>query len=80
VDTGGFVVRNENNIGRALAEIAVDANTYYVLGYQPANSNFDGKYRAIEVRVRDQAGVVVRVRARRGYLALKPAKILRDRP
>ena len=73
VDTGGMMIRNENNIGRALDAIADDANRYYVLGYQPVNANFDGKFRSIEVRV-PRPGV--RVRARRGYLALEPSRML----
>lgn len=77
VDTGGMMIRNENDIGRALERIAQDAGRYYVLAYQPANTNFDGKYRAIEVRVRRPG---VRVRARRGYLALEPARMLIPRP
>ena len=74
VDTGGMMIRNENNLGRALDRIADDAGTYYVLAYQPANSTFDGKYRPIEVKVKRPG---VRVRARRGYLALEPAKMLK---
>lgn len=77
VDTGGMMIRNENNIGRALDAIAADANRYYVIGYQPANTAFDGGYRRIEVRVKREG---VRVRARRGYLALEPAKMLTPRP
>ena len=77
VDTGGFVIRNENNIDRALGEIAADANRYYVLGYEPSNMAFDGKYRSIEVRVKRSG---VRVRARKGYLALEPAKMLTPKP
>jgi VWFA-related protein len=77
VDTGGFVIRNENNIGRALGEITADANLYYVIGYQPADTNFDGKYREIEVRVKRDN---VKVRARRGYLALPPAQMLIPQP
>ena len=73
VDTGGLMIRNENNIGRALDEIAADSGTYYVLGYQPANTTFDGKYRKIEIRVKRQG---LRVRARQGYLALEPSKML----
>jgi VWFA-related protein len=72
VDTGGLMIRNENNIGRALGEIADDAGTYYVLGYQPTDTNFDGKYRKIEIRVK---GDDVRVRARQGYLALDPSQM-----
>jgi VWFA-related protein len=77
VDTGGMMIRNENNIGRALGRIAEDAGRYYVLAYQPANATFDGKYRPIQVRVKREG---LRVRARRGYLALPPARMLRPQP
>ena len=74
VDTGGIPIRNENNFGRALDQIQADAGTYYVIGYTPSNQTFDGKYRKIDVDVK-RGGV--RVRARRGYLALEPAKLLK---
>ena len=74
IDTGGFAIRNENNFGRALDDIQRDAGTYYVVGYTPANLNFDGKYRSISVKV-SRPGL--KVRARRGYLALDPATLLR---
>ena len=74
VDTGGLMIRNENNLGRALDRISDDAGRYYVLAYQPANTTFDGKYRPIEVKVKRPD---LRVRARRGYLALEPAKMLK---
>jgi VWFA-related protein len=77
VDTGGMAIRNENNFGRALDEIQQDAGTYYVLGYTPANQTFDGKYRAIAVSVKRPG---MKVRARRGYLALEPAKLLKPVP
>jgi VWFA-related protein len=74
VDTGGMAIRNENNFGRALDLIQKDSGTYYVLGYTPSNQTFDGKFRKIDVSV-TRSGV--KVRARRGYLALEPAKLLR---
>lgn len=77
VDTGGLMIRNENNIGRALDRIADDSGRYYVLAYQPSNSTFDGNYRPIQVRVKREA---LRVRARRGYLALPPSRLLIPRP
>jgi len=77
VDTGGFVIRNENNFGRALADIQADAANYYVISYVPTNAAFDGKYRAIDVKVTRPG---VSVRARRGYLALEPAALLRPAP
>ena len=77
VDTGGFAIRNENNFARALDEIQRDAGTYYVVSYAPSNGVFDGKYRTIDVGV-DRPGV--KVRARRGYLAVAPALLLRATP
>jgi VWFA-related protein len=65
VDTGGFVVRNANIFDQAIAEIAAEAGTYYVLGYRsPAKA--DGKFHAIAVTVKRPN---VTVRARRGYIA-----------
>ena len=77
VDTGGMFIRNENNIGRALQRIADDAGRYYVLAYQPESTTWDGKYRPIEVQVKRDG---VRVRARKGYLAFEPARMLRPQP
>ena len=77
IDTGGMMIRNENNIGRALETIASDANRYYVLGFQPANTTWDGKFRAVQVRVKREG---LRVRARKGYLALEPARMTLPQP
>ncbi len=77
VDTGGLMIRNENNIGRALGAIAEDTGTYYVIGYRPTNQAFDGKFRQIEVRVKRPD---VRVRARRGYLAVEPSRLIAPQP
>ncbi len=66
VDTGGYLIHNENNFTKALDEIAADTSSYYVLGYAPTNSTFDGKFRRIAVRVK-RPGLTVR--ARKGYLA-----------
>jgi VWFA-related protein len=73
VDTGGFFIRNQNNIGKALVDVADDANRYYVIGYQPENSKLDGTFRPIEVRVK-RPGITIR--ARRGYLALPSSLLL----
>lgn len=75
--TGAFGIRAENNLGRALDRIASDAGTYYVLGYDSTNPKFDGKFRRIDVRVnRDE----VRVRARRGYMAVRPSQLQVPQP
>ncbi|MCA1563108.1 MAG: VWA domain-containing protein [Acidobacteria bacterium] len=68
--TGGRVVRNTNNVADALAGIAQETSAYYIVGYAPANTDFDGKYRSVSVRVQ-RPGLTVR--ARRGYFATPPA-------
>ena len=77
IDSRGFAIRNENNIGRALDLVDRDSSTYYVLGYRPVNAAEDGKFRRIEVRVKDPA---LKVRARRGYLAMPRARLLTATP
>jgi VWFA-related protein len=70
VDTGGTVIRNENDFPKALDEIATDTSSYYILGYRSSNPVFDGKFRTLTVRVKRSG---VSVRARKGYLATQPA-------
>ncbi|MEX1126950.1 MAG: VWA domain-containing protein [Vicinamibacterales bacterium] len=72
-DTDGLMLFNANNLTRALAEVEADANVYYVIGYQPLNTKYDGEFRRIQVRVK---GAGMRVRARRGYYAVDPTAML----
>ena len=72
VDTGGLVIFHENNFGRALDAIAADTGVYYLLGVRPLNRRFDGRYRETDVRVKVPG---VKVRARRGYLAVDPSTL-----
>ncbi len=65
VDTGGYVVRNENDFGKALTEIDRDTSSYYIVGFRTTKPP-DGKYHQVTVRVK-RAGIAVR--ARKGYLA-----------
>jgi VWFA-related protein len=65
--TGGFMVRNVDDMSRAFGMIVRDTSTYYVIGYQPVNPTMDGKYRRIEVKSK-VAGL--NVRARKGYAAV----------
>lgn len=67
-NTGGFMIRNVDDISLAFGRIIRDTSTYYVIGYQPENTTMDGKLRKIEVKT-DVAGTTVR--ARKGYAAVK---------
>ena len=69
VDTGGLAIRNENDFGKALNEIADDTSNYYVLAFRPAV--VDGTFRSISVRVKREGASV---RARKGYVAVPPAE------
>ena len=51
--TGGKIYRNRNDIDIALANAAANGATYYTLAYYPQNSDFDGKFRRIQVQVVD---------------------------
>jgi VWFA-related protein len=68
-DTGGFTVKNTNDLGKGIKKIADETRAYYLLGYNPTNTARDGKFRTIKVRV---AGKNYEVRARKGYYAPSP--------
>lgn len=65
--TGGFMVRNVDDMSRAFGLIVRDTSTYYVIGYQPENATMDGKVRKIEVKSTVPG---VKVRARKSYAAV----------
>ena len=65
-DSGGFTVKNSNDLVKGLQRIADETRVYYLIGYNPTNAARDGKFRKIEVKV---AGKDIRVRARKGYYA-----------
>jgi VWFA-related protein len=72
IDTGGFSVKNRNDLGQGLLRIARESRSYYLIGYQPGNTKRDGKYRSISVKVPNRDDV--EVRARKGYYALDEGK------
>jgi VWFA-related protein len=66
-ESGGFTVRNTNDLESGIQRIARETQMYYLLGYVPTNAARDGTYRRIEVELKDGEGR--RVRARKGYYA-----------
>jgi tetratricopeptide (TPR) repeat protein len=67
--TGGLVIANSNDLGHKLEQVASDLRLYYEVSYAPARSEYDGRFRRIEVKV-SRKGVFVQ--ARSGYFALPP--------
>ena len=79
-ETGGFVVRNTNDLAGGLRRVAQDTRAYYLLGYVSTNAARDGRYRRITVRLSPRAGAGRehwKVRARRGYDAPTGAELAR---
>jgi VWFA-related protein len=66
-DTGGFTVRNSNDLAEGFKRIGDETRAYYLIGYNPTNTARDGKFRKIEVKIPGRKGLTVR--ARRGYYA-----------
>ena len=75
-NTGGFPIKNTNDLERGLRRIGQEARRYYLLGYSPSNTRPDGKWRKIGVKV-ERPGV--EVRARKGYFAPGDGKKGRER-
>ena len=66
-ETGGALISNTNDPGPKLRQVDEDLHSYYLLTYTPKNSNYDGRFRQISVKV-NRSGIDVQ--ARKGYYAL----------
>ncbi|HET9372769.1 MAG TPA: VWA domain-containing protein, partial [Vicinamibacterales bacterium] len=64
LNTDGRAVLLTNDLDTPLREIAADLSLYYLLGYYSTNNKLDGKYRKIEVKLKQPGVDVV---ARPGY-------------
>jgi VWFA-related protein len=71
-DTGGFLIRDTNDLGSAFRRIDEDNRFHYLLTYTPSNGDFDGKFRTIQVKVKREG---MQVFARKGYLAVRRAAL-----
>jgi VWFA-related protein len=63
-ETGGFSVRNTNDLSTAGEKIASDSRTFYLLGIRPTEGKRADAWRKLRVKV-NRPGVTIR--ARRGY-------------
>lgn len=69
LDSGGFSLRNTNDLAGSLERVARESESYYLIGYQPKSDALDGKFRRIQVTVKREG---LEVRARKGYFAPDP--------
>ena len=64
--TGGFTIKNSNDLAGAVQRVFEENRNYYLLGYKPSNTKRDGRFRTIKLQVKREG---LRVRARTGYYA-----------
>src|SRR5438552_10078120 len=63
-DTGGFALRNTNDLGGGALRVAEESRVYYLLGYVPPEGKGPRDWRKLQVKV-TRPGLTVR--ARKGY-------------
>jgi len=71
-DSGGFAIRDGNDLSAGLARVAREAETYYLLGYEPPQRSGKAGFRKVTVRV-PRPGV--EIRARKGYFVDKSGRV-----
>lgn len=65
--TGGFIVTDTNQIAGPMERVMEDIRFHYQVAYTPVNTNYDGHFRKIEVKI---ARKHAQVQTRKGYFAL----------
>jgi len=73
--TGGKSFKNSNDLVMGLRTSIEDGSTYYTLTYYPENKNWDGQFRAIQVKSGREN---IRPSYREGYYALDPEKMHKE--
>jgi VWFA-related protein len=75
--TGGFYIKNQNDLLHGLELADRDLRDFYTLVYQPSNIRYDGSFHKIKVDVLTSG---YSVRFRRGYWAIPPGQELMMTP
>lgn len=66
-DTGGKVFLDSNDLALGITQVQEQFRSYYILGYNTTNSNLDGKYRKITVKLKNPAYASAKLDFRDGY-------------
>jgi VWFA-related protein len=75
--TGGLPFYNRNDLDVAVREGIEDGSTYYSIGYYPAEKEWDGQFRKIQISA-TRPGVKLRYRS--GYYAIDRREFERSHP
>ncbi len=68
LDTGGKALLDSNDLTEGIRQVQEDFSSYYVLSYVSSNSNMDGKYRRIQVKLSPKlASLRAKLDYRQGY-------------
>lgn len=67
-ETGGFLIRETNDLGAGMRRIDEDLRVYYMLAYQPSNQDYNGRFRQISVKVKRPN---LELQTRKGYYAVR---------
>jgi VWFA-related protein len=68
-ETGGYAVKNTNDLTEGLKRILDELGNHYVMTYMPTNQSNKGEFRRITVKLNRPGDF--RIRSRRGYYALR---------
>jgi len=66
--TGGFLIRNNNDLAGGIRRVVEDQKGYYLLGYRPEGATFDRRFHHIIVRVKRPG---LKVRSRTGFYGVR---------
>jgi VWFA-related protein len=66
-DTGGFWITDTNDTRVGLRRVMEEVRAHYEASYAPTSSNYDGRFRTIEIRSHRPG---LRLQGRKGYFAL----------
>ncbi len=64
---GGLSYYGRNDVEQALRQAVLDGSSSYLISYAPSNTDFDGKYRKIEIHTTVEGATA---RTRQGYYAV----------
>jgi VWFA-related protein len=66
--TGGFLIKNNNDLSGGIRRVVEDQKSYYLIGYRPDSATFDRRYHRISVKVKQPN---LRVRTRTGFFGIR---------